>query len=128
LSDGGAHVGTICDASFTTFLMTHWARDRDHGRIPLERIVQMQASDTAAFVGLEDRGRIAPGLRADLNVIDFDRLELLPPEMVKDLPAGGQRLMQHARGYVATLVHGEVIARDGKLTEARPGRLVRASR
>jgi N-acyl-D-aspartate/D-glutamate deacylase len=128
LSDGGAHVGTICDASFTTFLMTHWARDRDHGRIPLERIVQMQASDTATFLGLRDRGRLEPGLRADINIIDFDRLELLPPEMVKDLPAGGQRLMQRANGYVATLVNGEVIARDGALTDSRPGRLVRAGR
>jgi N-acyl-D-aspartate/D-glutamate deacylase len=126
LSDGGAHVGTICDASFTTFLMTHWARDRDHGRIPLERIIQMQASDTATFLGLRDRGRLEPGLRADINIIDFDRLELLPPEMLKDLPAGGQRLMQRANGYVATLVNGEVIARDGALTDARPGRLVRA--
>ena len=128
LSDGGAHVGTICDASFTTFLMTHWARDRDHGRIPLERIIQMQASDTARFVGLKDRGRIEPGLRADLNIIDFERLELLPPTMLKDLPAGGQRLMQHANGYVATLVQGQVITDRGKLTGARPGRLVRAGR
>ncbi len=126
LSDGGAHVGTICDASFTTFLMTHWARDRDHGRIPLERIIQMQAHDTAQFLGLRDRGRLAPGLRADVNIIDFDNLQLLPPTMVKDLPAGGQRLMQHANGYIATLVNGEVITKDGKLTGARPGRLVRA--
>jgi N-acyl-D-aspartate/D-glutamate deacylase len=128
LSDGGAHVGTICDASFTTFLMTHWARDRDHGRIPLERIIQMQANDTARFIGLKDRGTLKPGLRADLNIIDFDNLGLLPPNMVQDLPAGGQRLMQHAKGYVATLVNGQVIARDGKLTDARPGRLVRAGR
>jgi N-acyl-D-aspartate/D-glutamate deacylase len=126
LSDGGAHVGTICDASFTTFLMTHWARDRARGHIPLERIIQMQAADTARFLGLRDRGLLKPGLRADLNVIDFDNLELLHPKMLKDLPAGGQRLMQHANGYVATLVSGEVIARDGKLTGARPGRLVRA--
>jgi N-acyl-D-aspartate/D-glutamate deacylase len=126
LSDGGAHVGTICDASFTTFLMTHWARDRERGRIPLERIVQMQAADTARFIGLEDRGLLKPGLRADLNIIDFDNLQLLHPTMLKDLPAGGQRLMQYASGYVATLVGGEVIARDGKLTGARPGRLVRA--
>ncbi|MGB5416787.1 MAG: amidohydrolase family protein [Polyangiales bacterium] len=126
LSDGGAHVGTICDASFTTFLMTHWARDRDHGRIPLERIIQMQAHDTARFLGLRDRGRLAPGLRADINIIDFDSLELLPPTMVADLPAGGQRLMQHAKGYIATLVNGEVITKDGRLTGARPGRLVRA--
>jgi len=128
LSDGGAHVGTICDASFTTFLMTHWARDREQGRIPLERIVQMQAHDTAQFLGLSDRGRLAPGLRADINVIDFDQLELLHPTMLKDLPAGGQRLMQHANGYIATLVNGEVINRNGKLTGARPGRLVRAGR
>ncbi len=128
LSDGGAHVGTICDASFTTFLMTHWARDRERGRIPLERIIQMQAADTARFIGLNDRGLVKPGLRADLNIIDFDNLELLPPTMLKDLPAGGQRLMQYANGYVATLVRGEAIARNGKLTGARPGRLVRAGR
>ena len=85
LSDGGAHVGTICDASFTTFLMTHWARDRDRGRIPLERVIQMQAADTARFIGLRDRGLLKPGLRADLNIIDFDNLELLPPRMLKDL-------------------------------------------
>ena len=128
LSDGGAHVGTICDASFTTFLMTHWARDRERGRIPLERIIQMQAHDTSRFIGLNDRGLLEPGRRADINVIDFDNLELLHPTMLKDLPAGGQRLMQYANGYVATLVDGEVIAKDGKLTGARPGRLVRAGR
>ena len=128
LSDGGAHVGTICDASFTTFLMTHWARDRDRGRIPLERVIQMQASDTARFLGLKDRGRLEPGLRADINIIDFDNLELLHPTMLRDLPAGGQRLMQYAKGYVATLVGGETIAEGGKLTGARPGRLVRATR
>jgi N-acyl-D-aspartate/D-glutamate deacylase len=126
LSDGGAHVGTICDASFTTFLMTHWARDRDHGRIPLERVIQMQAHDTARFLGLRDRGRLAPGLRADVNIIDFNKLQLLPPTMLKDLPAGGQRLMQHAKGYIATLVNGQVITKDGTLTGERPGRLVRA--
>ena len=126
LSDGGAHVGTICDASFTTFLMTHWARDREHGRIPLERVIQMQAHDTARFLGLTDRGLLAPGRRADINIIDFDNLELLHPIMLKDLPAGGQRLMQYANGYVATLVHGEATVKDGKLTGARPGRLVRA--
>jgi len=128
LSDGGAHVGTICDASFTTFLMTHWARDRDRGRIPLERVIQMQASDTARFLGLKDRGRLEPGLRADINIIDFDNLELLHPTMLRDLPAGGQRLMQYAKGYVATLVGGETIAGGGRRTGARPGRLVRATR
>jgi len=128
LSDGGAHVGTICDASFTTFLMTHWARDRERGRLPLERVVQMQAHDTARFIGLTDRGLLAPGQRADINIIDFGNLELLPPTMLEDLPAGGRRLMQHARGYIATLVDGQPIAQDGKLTGARPGRLVRAGR
>jgi N-acyl-D-aspartate/D-glutamate deacylase len=127
LSDGGAHVGTVCDASFTTFLMTHWARDREQGRIPLERIIEMQAHDTSRFLGLNDRGLLAPGRRADINIIDFDNLQLLRPTMLKDLPAGGQRLMQYANGYVATLVNGEVIAKDGKLTGARPGRLVRAA-
>jgi len=126
LSDGGAHVGTICDASFTTFLMTHWARDRERGRIPLERIIRMQSHDTSKFIGLTDRGLLAPGRRADINIIDFDNLALLHPTMLKDLPAGGQRLMQYAKGYVATLVKGEMIASNGKLTDARPGRLVRA--
>jgi N-acyl-D-aspartate/D-glutamate deacylase len=126
LSDGGAHVGTICDASFTTFLLTHWARDREQGRIPLERVIQMQAHDTSRFVGLIDRGLLAPGQRADINIIDFDRLKLLRPVMLKDLPGGGQRLMQYVDGYIATLVRGEIIARDGKFTGARPGRLVRA--
>lgn len=128
LSDGGAHVGTICDASMPTFLMTHWARDRGEGRIPLETVVRMQSHDTARFIGLNDRGTIAPGQRADVNVIDFETLRLLPPVMLKDLPAGGQRLMQHVEGYVATLVAGEVIARSGTLTGARPGRLVRSGR
>ncbi|MGD8606936.1 MAG: amidohydrolase family protein [Myxococcales bacterium] len=126
LSDGGAHVGTICDASFTTFLMTHWARDRAGDQVPLERVIRMQAHDTARFIGLTDRGLLAPGQRADINIIDFDNLELQHPTMLKDLPAGGQRLMQRAKGYVATMVKGEVIAEDGKLTGARPGRLVRA--
>lgn len=128
LSDGGAHVGTVCDASFPTFMLTHWARDRERGRIPLERVVQMQAHDTARFVGLKDRGVLAPGQKADINIIDFDGLQLTHPEMQNDLPAGGQRLMQRATGYIATLLNGVAIARDGKLTGARPGRLVRAGR
>ncbi|NLY93974.1 MAG: amidohydrolase family protein [Myxococcales bacterium] len=128
LSDGGAHVGTICDASFPTFMLTHWARDRAEGKIPLERVVQMQTHDTAKFIGLTDRGVIAPGMRADLNVIDFDRLRLRAPHMVRDLPAGGRRLMQRAEGYVATYVNGQCIAKDGVLTAARPGRLVRSGR
>ncbi len=88
----------------------------------------MQAHDTSRFIGLNDRGLLEPGRRADINIIDFDNLALLHPTMLKDLPAGGQRLMQYANGYVATLVAGEIIAKDGKLTDARPGRLVRAGR
>ncbi len=126
LSDGGAHVGTICDASFPTFLLTHWGRDRDHGRIPIEQLVKLQAYDTARFVGLTDRGAVAVGQKADLNVIDLDGLRLQHPVMQRDLPAGGQRLMQYADGYVATLLGGVKVAEGGRLTGARPGRLVRA--
>ena len=125
LSDGGAHVGTVCDASFPTFLLSHWGRDRAKGRIPIERLVQMQCHDTARFVGMHDRGMVAPGQKADLNVIDFDRLSLPSPVMQRDLPAGGRRLMQYANGYRATLVSGTVVASNGALTGARPGRLVR---
>lgn len=128
LSDGGAHVGTICDASFPTYLLSHWGRDRARGRIPLETLVKFQTHDTARFVGLRDRGTVEVGSRADLNVIDLPRLGLRAPEMLEDLPAGGRRLMQHAEGYRATLVHGRVVAREGVLTGARPGRLVRAGR
>ncbi|MBL4683031.1 MAG: amidohydrolase family protein [Nannocystaceae bacterium] len=126
LSDGGAHVGTICDASFPTYLMMHWGRDRERGRIPIEKLVKMQAFDTARYVGFHDRGAIATDQRADVNVIDFDNLQLGQPRLIGDLPAGGFRLMQPAHGYQATLVHGEVIAEHGELTDARPGRLVRA--
>jgi N-acyl-D-aspartate/D-glutamate deacylase len=125
LGDGGAHVGTVCDASVTTFLLTHWARDRGEGRIPLEHVVRMQARDTARFVGLTDRGTIEPGMRADINVVDMARLALLRPVMQRDLPAGGKRLVQRAEGYLATLVAGEMVAEGGALTTARPGRLVR---
>ncbi|GMV16948.1 MAG: amidohydrolase family protein [Polyangiaceae bacterium] len=123
LSDGGAHVGTVCDASFSTFLLTHWARDRQSDRLPLERVVQMLGRDTARYVGLSDRGEIALGQRADLNVIDFDRLGLARPEMVFDLPAGGRRLVQRAEGYLATLVAGEIVLEADRLTGARPGKL-----
>jgi N-acyl-D-aspartate/D-glutamate deacylase len=128
LSDGGAHVGTICDASFPTYLLMHWGRDRARGRLPIERLIQMQTSDTSKWVGFRDRGTIAVGMRADLNVIDLDALALPPPELVADLPAGGRRLMQRARGYRATLVAGEVVVEGGVLTDARPGRLVRGGR
>jgi N-acyl-D-aspartate/D-glutamate deacylase len=127
LGDGGAHVGTVCDASMPTFLLTHWARDRARG-IPLERVVQMQAHDTARFIGLHDRGTIEPGMRADLNVVELARLSLLRPVMQRDLPAGGRRLVQRAEGYLATLVAGELVAVGGGLTGARPGKLVRMGR
>ncbi len=124
LSDGGAHVGTICDASFPTFMLTHWARDRREG-LPLERVVQMMTSDTARFIGFRDRGVIAEGARADLNVVDHDALRLCRPRLVADLPAGGKRFLQDAVGYRATLVAGRVIARDGSLTGQTPGRLAK---
>jgi N-acyl-D-aspartate/D-glutamate deacylase len=126
LSDGGAHVGMICDGSFPTSNLTHWTRDRTRGpKLPLPKMVQMQTRDTARAVGLLDRGLIARGYRADLNVIDYDRLAVLAPEVVYDLPAGGRRLMQRARGYVATIVAGEITYRDGEATGALPGRLIR---
>jgi N-acyl-D-aspartate/D-glutamate deacylase len=126
LSDGGAHVGTICDASFQTFLLTHWARDRAERRMPIEQAVRMLTAANAEWVGFEDRGVLAPGKKADVNVIDLAALELLPPRLVHDLPAGGKRFMQDAKGYRATIVSGEVVAENGALTGARPGRLVRA--
>ena len=125
LSDGGAHVGTVCDASFPTFLLTHWGRDRKDGRMEVEEIIKKQAFDTARYIGLNDRGAIAPGQKADINIIELDNLKLERPHLVADLPAGGKRLLQHARGYRHTLVNGVPITQDGKLTGERPGRLVR---
>jgi N-acyl-D-aspartate/D-glutamate deacylase len=125
LSDGGAHVGTICDASFPAYLLSHWSRDREQGRISLPRAVQMLSADAADYLGLADRGRIRLGQRADLNIIDFDELELRPPQMVQDLPAGGQRLLQQAHGFVATLVAGQTVIEQDRLTGQRPGTLVR---
>ncbi len=126
LADGGAHCGLICDASMPTYLLTHWARDRDRGEgVPLERAVALQTARPAAVYGFADRGTLAPGMRADLNVIDLERLTLHAPEMTFDLPAGGRRLVQRADGYVATVVAGETTFLDGQPTGARPGRLVR---
>jgi N-acyl-D-aspartate/D-glutamate deacylase len=125
LGDGGAHLGTICDASFTTTLLTLWGRDRDRGRLELPYLVRQHTRDTARTVGLLDRGVLAPGYRGDLNVIDFDRLTARRPEMVHDLPAGGRRLVQAADGYVATVKAGQVTYRDGEATGPLPGRLVR---
>ena len=125
LSDGGAHVGTICDASFPAYLLSYWTRDRARDRLSTERSVQMLTADAADYLGLEDRGRIRVGQRADLNIIDYDKLALQPPRMVRDLPAGGQRLLQGASGFLATLVAGEPVLLDDEITAARPGRLVR---
>lgn len=125
LSDGGAHVGTICDASFPTYLLTHWCRDRSKGKIPLSRAVQMLTADGADYLGLTDRGRIKVGARADINVIDHKSLRLGAPHMVQDLPAGGQRLIQPVKGYRATLVAGQQVIDNDRVTKARPGRLVR---
>jgi len=129
LADGGAHCSMICDASQPTYLLTHWARDRTRGeRLPLEFLVRKQTMDTAALYGLGDRGVLAEGKRADLNVIDLEALTLHRPRMVHDLPAGGGRMLQDASGYVATIVAGQVTRRDGRDTGARPGRLVRGAR
>jgi len=128
LSDGGAHVGMICDGSFPTSLLTHWTRDRTRGpKLPLEAVIRMQCRDTAESVGLFDRGRIAVGLRADLNVIDYDHLRLRAPEVAYDLPAGGRRLIQRADGYVVTIVAGDITYRNGEPTGALPGRLLRGA-
>lgn len=129
LSDGGAHVGTICDASFPTYLLAHWTRDRlARGKpgITLPRAVQMLTADAADYLGLSDRGRIAVGQKADLNIIDYEALSLGVPVMVKDLPAGGQRLLQPVTGYKAVIVSGEAVVMDDKVTDARPGKLVRS--
>jgi N-acyl-D-amino-acid deacylase len=127
LSDGGAHCTSIVDAGVPTFMLMHWGRDRGRGpRLPLEKLVKRQTSETADFFGFGDRGRLAPGLRADINVIDFDGLKVRKPELVHDMPAGGRRFVQHVEGYEATLVAGTPIFERGEHTGAMPGRLVRA--
>ena len=125
LGDGGAHAATICDASYSTFALTHWGRDRPSGRMPVPELVHRLSRATAVFMGLEDRGLLAPGYKADINVIDFDRLALQPPEIHYDLPSGGRRLVQRAEGYVATIVSGVPVYRNGEATDALPGKLVR---
>jgi N-acyl-D-aspartate/D-glutamate deacylase len=128
LSDGGAHYGFICDASFPTYLLTHWARDRTRGeRIPLELLVKWQTQDTAATVGLNDRGILRPGYKADVNLIDFEGLKLHAPKIVYDLPAGGRRLGQAAEGFRATIVSGVVTYQDGTATGKLPGKLIRGA-
>ena len=126
LSDGGAHCGLICDASMPTYLLTHWVRDRSRGeRLPVEFVVKRQTADTAKLYGLNDRGTLKPGSKADVNAIDLEGLRLHAPEMVFDLPAGGRRLVQRVDGYKHTVVSGEVTYQDGQPTGAMPGRLIR---
>jgi N-acyl-D-amino-acid deacylase len=129
LGDGGAHVGAICDSSIETYMLTHWVRDRSRGeRLPVELVVRKMTQDTASLYGLNDRGTLLPGKKADLNVIDLNRLTLHRPEMRYDLPGGARRLVQEADGYDATIVSGEVVRRNGADTGARPGQLVRGAR
>jgi N-acyl-D-aspartate/D-glutamate deacylase len=129
LSDGGAHMGVICDGSFPTTLLQHWTRDRVRGEgFTVEQVVKMQAFDTAQAYGLCDRGLLCEGLRADINIIDQERVRVKTPEFAYDLPAGGRRLVQRAEGYRYTIVAGEVTYRDGIETGALPGRLVRGAR
>ncbi|MBM3623321.1 MAG: amidohydrolase family protein [Alphaproteobacteria bacterium] len=127
LSDGGAHCGVICDASLNTSMLAHWVRDRTRGpRMKLERVVKHMTSETADFYGFKDRGRLQPGLKADVNVIDFDGLRLHSPKMIFDLPAGGRRLVQQVDGYDMTICSGTPIFEKGEETGARPGKLVRS--
>ena len=128
LGDGGAHYGLICDASYTTHALTYWSRDRPGERWPLAWTVQQLTDVPAQVVGLGDRGRLVPGYKADLNVIDLDRLKVAAPHPVHNLPGGGRRLEQKAEGYRATVVNGQVTYRDGAFTGALPGRLVRGAR
>jgi N-acyl-D-aspartate/D-glutamate deacylase len=129
LSDGGAHVGSVVDASMPTYLLTHWARDRSRGpKLPIETVVKAQTAETASFFGMTDRGRLTPGMRADVNLIDHDNLRIHAPHLEHDLPAGGKRLLQGADGYVATMVAGETVFENGEHTGLLPGKLVRAGR
>ena len=129
LGDGGAHCGSICDGSFTTHMLTHWTRDRKRGeKLELPWVIKAHCRDTAKAVGLNDRGILAPGYKADINIVDLEKMQLRKPEVHFDLPAGGRRLMQYADGYVATIVNGVPIYLDGESTGARPGRLVRGSK
>ena len=128
LGDGGAHAGQTCDASSTTFLLTHWARDRADGRLPVELAVHKTTQATATLYGLGDRGVLAPGFVGDVNVIDFDRLALHRPVKVADLPGGASRLIQRADGYVHTIKGGTVTFSGGEHTGATPGVLLRGAR
>jgi N-acyl-D-aspartate/D-glutamate deacylase len=127
LADGGAHVEHIADASYSTYLLTYWGRDRPEGALDVSWLIKRMTGDPAAKVGLLDRGIIAAGYKADLNVIDLDRLRIGRPYMVRDLPMGAKRLLQKADGYVATIVSGVPVYREGEATGALPGRLVRGA-
>ena len=128
LGDGGAHYGMICDSSYPTFVMQHWTREREGQRLSIEAAVRSLTLDTAATVGLLDRGALTVGRKADLNVIDYDQLRLAMPHVAYDLPAGGRRITQGASGYDALIVSGQVVSRGGEATGALPGRLVRGPR
>ncbi len=129
LGDGGAHVGIMCDASSTSYMLTHWTRDRARGGLfTIPEAVRRLTGDCARAIGLNDRGLLRPGYKADINVIDYDRLHIAAPEVIYDLPGGGRRLIQRTRGYDATLVSGVPVYRDGVATGQLPGRLVRGSR
>ena len=129
LGDGGAHVGIMCDATATSYTLTHWTRDRKRGELfPVSWGIKRLSADNAAAIGLNDRGLLKPGLKADINVLDYDRLQLRAPEVVYDLPAGGKRLVQRTDGFDATIVSGAVVYRNGEETGALPGRLVRGAR
>ena len=125
-SDGGAHCGLICDASMPTTNLSHWARDREAGKkVPLEKLVRKQTKDTAETFGLFDRGEIKSGMLADINVIDFKKLNVSHPKMIHDLPLGGKRLVQDATGYIATIKRGQIVSKNGKATGSLPGNLIR---
>jgi len=129
LSDGGAHCGYICDVSLPSFMLSFWTRDRKRGALlPLEHVVKRQTADTARVYGLNDRGLLRPGYKADVNVVDPEAIAIHCPEMVFDLPAGGRRLIQRADGYIATLVNGQPIFENGEATGALPGKLLRGAK
>ena len=129
LGDAGAHVGLVCDASMNTFMLSHWVRSRQRGRrLSLEHAVRRLTRDPAELYGLGDRGVLAPGFKADVNVVDLERLHLIRPEQVHDLPGGAGRLIQRSEGYVATFVSGAQTIAEDERTDERPGRLVRGSR
>ena len=128
LGDGGAHVGVLTDASAFTYMLTHWTRDRSRGeKVPLAWAVKRLTRDNAEAIGLMDRGLLQVGMKADVNVIDYDKLAISPPEVLYDLPAGGKRMVQRTKGYDATIVAGEIVQQNGVETGALPGRLVRGA-